>query len=266
MWISRYFIYFVIFSFLGWIYETTFCTIKNGKWDNRGFLYGPIVPIYGVGGAALWGVGELMTKNLGGYTWWQIFLIGFFGSIVLEYFTSWALEKLFHAYWWDYSHLPFNIKGRVCLPCSLGFGVAALLIIYVIGPVVTRMVDLIPPIGMELVALLFMAAVAADVTVTISALSNFARSIRAFENAVNSHMDTFVASIQEKTQAAGNLIAEEKERFSGENLERAISAMGGMTHLALLRIQGFKNVKIERKTLENALNAIRKRVPKKNKK
>ena len=68
------------------------------------------------------------------FTWWQIFLVAFLGSIVLEYGTSWALEKLFHAYWWDYSSMPLNINGRVCFPYSVGFGVAGLIVVYFIAP------------------------------------------------------------------------------------------------------------------------------------
>ena len=61
---------------------------------------------------------------------YRIFLICFFGSIVLDYTTSWALEKLFHAYWWDYSDVICNINGRVCLPASIGFGLAGILVFY----------------------------------------------------------------------------------------------------------------------------------------
>ena len=196
MWISRYFVYFVVFSFLGWIYESSFCTIKGGKWENRGFLYGPIVPIYGVGAATLVGVVEIINTYIGEYTWWQIFLIGYFGSIVLEYSTSWLLEKLFHAYWWDYSDIPFNINGRVCLPCSIGFGIAALIVIYWIGPLATDLIDMLPPTVMELVSLIFMAFVAADTTLTVCALTDFERNVISMENALNAHMESFVLSVQ----------------------------------------------------------------------
>ena len=104
MWISKYFVYFVIFSVMGWIYESAFCTIKTGKWQNRGFLYGPLCPIYGVGAASItFIVDEAEAHGLSEPAGWQIFLVAFFGSIVLEYVTSYVLEKLFHAYWWDYS-------------------------------------------------------------------------------------------------------------------------------------------------------------------
>ena len=89
MWFSKYFVYFVIYSVMGWIYESIFCTIKNGKWQNRGFLYGPVCPIYGVGATAMMFImDQAETHGLSDIAWWQIFLIAFLGSVVLEYATS----------------------------------------------------------------------------------------------------------------------------------------------------------------------------------
>ena len=104
-------------------YESIYyCTIRAKKWENRGFLYGPLCPIYGAGGVAITAIADFISVHTDAtFTWWQIFLVAFFGSIVLEYGTSWALEKLFHAYWWDYSSMPLNINGRVCFPYSVGF-------------------------------------------------------------------------------------------------------------------------------------------------
>ena len=133
---------------------------------------------------------------------------------------------------------------------------------YWIAPFITNIVDRISPNAMEVVALLFMALIAADTTLTISALTNFERNVIAMEEALNAHMEAFVVSVQEKTQAAGNLISEEKERFSRENLDRTISSMGGFNHSAVRRIRGFKNSRIERGTLDKAFDAIKKYVPK----
>ena len=189
MWLSKYFVDFVIFSCMGWIYESTFCTIKGRKWENRGFLYGPVCPIYGAGAIACEILIDLFKKPgvEYSYTWWQIFIIAFFGSIVLEYTTSWVLEKLFHAYWWDYSDMPLNIKGRVCFPCSVGFGFAGILVVYVILPFTSKMTGWMSPIVTELFGLIFMAVIAADTTLTVSALTQFAKSVEAAEAAWNAH-------------------------------------------------------------------------------
>ncbi len=246
MWISKYFVYFVLFSCMGWIYESTYCTIKTGKWQNRGFLYGPICPIYGVGAASITIViDQLNERGIPEPVWWQIFLLAFFGSIVLEYTTSYVLEKLFHAYWWDYSDVPLNIHGRVCFPASCGFGLAGLLVVYGVAPVTKRMTGWISPPWMEVLSLLFMAVVAADATLTVSALTHFEHNIVALETALNQHMEQFVIDLQEKKQAAGEALAEERARFSIENMERSIREMDWTHRVALRRVQGFRTPKID---------------------
>ena len=151
MWLSRYFVYFIIFSCMGWIYESIYCTIRAKKWENRGFLYGPLCPIYGAGGVAITAIADFISAHTDAtFTWWQIFLVAFLGSIVLEYGTSWALEKLFHAYWWDYSSMPLNINGRVCFPYSVGFGVAGLIVVYFIAPFTKLITGWMSPIWMRL--------------------------------------------------------------------------------------------------------------------
>lgn len=102
--------------FMGWVYESLAMTIWTGKWENRGFLFGPLIPIYGFGDITLTIVLSIYhLSNL------QVFILSVLGSVILEISTSILLEKLFHAYWWDYSGVPLNFQGRICLPASLGF-------------------------------------------------------------------------------------------------------------------------------------------------
>lgn len=139
---------------MGWIYESIFCTVKSGSWQNRGFLYGPVCPIYGVGAATImalvdWYAGQ--NQGQVNYTWWQVFLVAFFGSIVLEYDHILGTGEVVPCItWWDYSDVPLNINGRVCFPASVGFGVAGLLVIYVIAPATKDATQWITPILMEL--------------------------------------------------------------------------------------------------------------------
>ena len=189
MWVSRFFVWFVVYSCMGWLYETLYCTVKSGKWANRGFLYGPMCPIYGVGALGISAVYEHLRWEGGGDTaWWQIFVIAVLGSVVLEYSTSWLLEKMFHAYWGDYSDSPLNINGRVCLPASLAFGVAGLVVVYLVYPVVHRMTAGLTGPAMELVSLILMAYMAADATLTVSALTGLEENVAAVEESVNRQM------------------------------------------------------------------------------
>ena len=70
MWLSKYFVYFVIYSFMGWVYESIFCTIKGRKWENRGFLYGPVCPIYGVGAVSITAISDALERRQMAFAWW----------------------------------------------------------------------------------------------------------------------------------------------------------------------------------------------------
>lgn len=279
--LCRYFVYFVIYGFFGWIYETIFCTIQSAKWDNRGFLFGPVLPIYGVGGAILTILSDLLSGGIVeyNYTWWQVFLVSFFGSIVLEYVTSWGLEKLFHAYWWDYSNMPLNIKGRVCLPFSICFGAAGLLIVYIIAPFVKDITSWISPLGFELLALIFVSIMSMDIAFTVSALTDFENSIVEMEKALNSQMDSIVEAAIDKGQNAVKIIKENipfKKRLATEtdeeeieislyeNIKNVLTAMSETSKVAISRVQGYKNsTKFNLKYMENALAEIKKHILKK---
>lgn len=244
MWLSRFFVLFVIYSCMGWIYETIYCTIKWKKWENRGFLYGPICPIYGTGGAVITILMEVLGKHNISYSWWQVFLVCSIGSFFLEYGTHWGLEKLFHACWWDYSYMPLNIKGRVCLPYTLCFGAAGILVTYVVAPFVTRVTSYISPIGYEFMGLVFMGIIGMDIAMTASTLSDFDRYIQDADAAVDMHMEQFVATVGTK---AGEMseqmqakIAEEREKYSLERMKNRFDAMSAFSMMALKRVHAFK--------------------------
>ncbi len=135
--ISLFFILFLIYSFFGWIVECIYCSFEQKKFCiDRGFLIGPYCPIYG--SCAL-----IMMLFLDKYLNDPIALFLFIMVIasLIEYFTSLLMEKLFNVRWWDYSHLPFNIEGRVCLIIILGFGFLGLIFMYVVNPIVFGIVS-----------------------------------------------------------------------------------------------------------------------------
>lgn len=262
MFVSRYFVWFVLFSIAGWIYETVVISIKHRTWENRGFLFGPMCPIYGIGAAAISGVAEVLESfGLGDYTWWQIFLVAFFGSMVLEYTTSWGLEKLFHAYWWDYSNVPLNVKGRICLPASLGFGIAGTLIVFYVYPFMCRWTAHVPVVLMELFSLLMMAVISVDLTLTVVSLRRLDRTVIAYNDMVNRHMDAWVTSMGGRIQSAELKLAEERERFSKEYLENLNKSSNEAFRSAIRRVAGFRPHYDEkrREQFERLLLAVKKR-------
>ena len=134
-----YFMLFFGFSVLGWIGECISCTINTHKFTyNRGFLLGPYCPIYGVGAVG----GYLF---LSGYADEPIalFTLAMVGATIIEYLTSYLMEKIFKARWWDYTKEPFNIEGRVCLKNSVLFGIMGLLFVYFVKPFYENAVTLV---------------------------------------------------------------------------------------------------------------------------
>lgn len=161
-------LYFFVYGFLGWCTEVIFAAFKQHRFVNRGFLNGPICPIYGVGVTLVVACLEAFQSNL-----LLLYLSSVILVTVLEGVTGWAMDKLFHNKWWDYSKLPLNIGGYVCLLFSLIWGVACVVIVYFIHPLIHQMLSWIPHvIGLVLIAILA-AALIADVIVTSSAILKF---------------------------------------------------------------------------------------------
>lgn len=246
MWVSRYVCLFMIYSFMGWVYETLFCTIKEGRWMNRGFLYGPGCPIYGVGAVTISVLMHFIAGWLGEPPVWEVFLIAFLGSAVLEYTTSWLLEKLFHAAWWDYSDWPFNIHGRICLFASLGFGVGGLLTVYVIAPFTENAVSYLPPIGLEFLALLLLFTFAVDLTLTVTILLHFDILVTQIEDNFNQRMESFVdATVQQSSRIKKTILK------TGHSVNERIDALSRFTKGTLGRIKSFRDRDEERNTVKN---------------
>ena len=264
--ICRYVIYFSIFSVIGYLYESLAMTIWGGKWENRGFLFGPAIPIYGAG--ALFGT-LLFHYIYTDYTPMSVFFISMFASAVREYVVHYLLEQIFHAYWWDYSTAPFNINGRICLPATIGFGIAGLIIIYVLNPIVIPLIEKIGDVWVQLLALLLVSLFAADTTLTVCVISNFIRRVERFDSAVNEHMDSFFGNFLDESKAvnskfysAVDKIEEKRKRIIDIRIERAIDAMSDVYRRIILRIRGFRG-NIHAPRLNEILGRIRRRISRK---
>lgn len=133
------FIKFILYSFIGYVAECIFVSLENKKVTNRGFLCGPICPIYGVGGILM---AFFLEKYKGDFI--ALFVLGALLATIIEYFTGWALEKLFHNKWWDYSKNKFNINGRVCLLNTILFGIGSVFVITFGEPLLNKILSFLP--------------------------------------------------------------------------------------------------------------------------
>ena len=128
-----YFFYFIIYSFLGYICEVVYVAIITKHIGDRGYLFGPLVPIYGFGALLI-----LVSLNWAYNYWYLVLPLGFLITTALEYIVSFVMELLFKKRWWDYSDKFLNINGRVCLRNSLMFTALVALVIYVLQPYVVN--------------------------------------------------------------------------------------------------------------------------------
>lgn len=143
--INKYILYFFIYSFVGWILETIYAFIVLGHFDNRGFLIGPICPIYGFGMLILTiGLSKYKKNN---------FKLFFAAAIILTYFeylAGFALDAIFNLKWWDYSNDFLNINGRICLSFALVWGIIAIIVVNFIHPftekILNKFLYKIPPL------------------------------------------------------------------------------------------------------------------------
>ena len=199
MQLNRYLTAYFVFSVLGWIWESIYCTIKERKWQNRGFLYGPLCPIYGFGSIIALLVYDLISLGIvHQLSWWMTLIVGFFLSMILEYPTSYILEKLFHARWWDYSDLPLNINERTCEITSLGFGIGAIIIMNYLIPSYEQALVIIPASIIAISCVIFVAIHSSDITLTVSHLTNFQKNIDEMEEIFQSKMTETVDKIFER--------------------------------------------------------------------
>ncbi len=160
-----YFLLFIVYSILGWIVETSATSIYHKKLVDRVFLIGPCLPIYGTGAIAI----IILLKK-----YHNDFLVLFIMSIVLcsiiEYLTSYLMEKIFKARWWDYTNIPFNINGRICLPFSIAFGFMGSLII-VINTHIYSLINNIPPQLLTIIFIIILIIFITDIIVSFNIIN-----------------------------------------------------------------------------------------------
>jgi uncharacterized membrane protein len=134
--LSTLFGWFMIYSYIGWLYETAYCSIQAGRYVNRGFLYGPFCPIYGTSILLMILLFSGRCRNI-----LSLFLYCAFIASLLEYLSSYTMELIFNRRWWDYSSRMLNINGRICVGAAVLFGICGVLIIKYLHPRIVRYLE-----------------------------------------------------------------------------------------------------------------------------
>ena len=135
------FLLFMIYSIIGWIVEIVHSYFYTKKIANRGFLIGPYCPIYGLGTVFMTAISATTSNDLFG-----IFAKSMIVCALLEYTTSYIMEKMFKKRWWDYSNRKYNLNGRICLENLVLFGISGCILVKFTNPFFTGIIDNLPEI------------------------------------------------------------------------------------------------------------------------
>jgi len=171
-----YFLLFFIYSSIGWLLESTYTSIKSKKVINRGFLIGPYCPIYGTGGLCLTLYLTQYKDNI-----LTVFFLSILICSIIEYLTSYLMEKIFNARWWDYSDRKFNLNGRVCGENAIAFGIISVLVIYFINPLIKKIIFKITPNITLIISVILFIIFITDTIISCNIVSKLKSTINSFD-------------------------------------------------------------------------------------
>lgn len=198
----QWFLFFYIYCFLGWCWETSYVSIKMRAFQNRGFMNGPFLPIYGSGAMVIL-IATLPVEKFP----ILVFLFGMIAATLLELFTGMAMESIFHMRYWDYSYRKIQYKGHICLVSSIAWGVFSCLMIYGFHRPIENMVLSIPDVAGQITTM----------TLTIICVSDFSTSFKTAIDLKNMLMAAENAKAQiEKLERRAEII----EVFLSDSIEK----------------------------------------------
>lgn len=246
-------IIFALISFGGWVYETIYCSVVEGEFTKRGFLFGPTCPIYGIGALAEWLVlGQISNPII-------VFIIGAVLATVIEYSTGLFLERRFKKKWWDYSMFKFNLHGRICPQASAVFGAFSVTSVFVLVP---TMLDVLMIFSKHTVS------VVAFIVVTLYFLDTIASLLW---NGPTTHHKVEAAAqdasmkVEEAAQNASQKVstaAQNASQKANAAAQKANEAAQNATLIATQKAQQVsQKVQVTKQKLDDTTQKVRNRLP-----
>lgn len=247
---------FFIYSVLGWICEVVYCLVPKKHFVNRGFLFGPYLPIYGFGATFVIVLLEPFYDS-----WPMVMILSAVITSVLEYITSFLLEKIFKVKLWDYSTYPLNLNGRICALNSTLFALLSLFIIYVINTPVYSFLSSLNPTLVQILSLLVTAVMSADAAVAVNKMSQFQHAMKEIAKA-RSEAEEKLKMI--KSSLSGENLAAALDHLRKETEERKIAYYRGVRHffksnpsLTVKKAEFIKQFELARETYEAMAKQVR---------
>lgn len=253
--ISMIVLLFFIYSFLGWVMEVCVVFVDERKLINRGFLIGPVCPIYGVGVLLIMFLLHKYTDDP-----LVLFIMSVILCSILEYFTGYIMEKLFKARWWDYSDKKFNINGRICLDNLVAFGILGLVVMYILNPYIISVLSKFNIVVLNILAIVLSILFVVDLIISlkiISGFKNIAKSIR------KDNTEEITKNVREMLMNRGGLYKRLVSAFNFEASEKLLRditnkvKMSANRAIAALEKEKDKKIVNIMKEYNNKINKIK---------
>lgn len=258
---AQWFLFFYIYCFLGWIWESAYVSVRAREWVNRGFIHGPFLPIYGSGAIVILLSTLGVRDNI-----WLIYLFGMISSTILEYFTGDAMEKLFHVRYWDYTRHKFNLKGHICLMVSLAWRAFSILLVKVLHPPIEDLVMSIPMTAVDITAFALTIYVAVDMTVslneamdlkaTLIKLAESNEEIRKLQNRIDAVAAMAEEDLRKFKEEQAAKKKTRKERFAENVQEARARSLARLENLSQQIFDYFTNTEANSVDLTDYLNRV----------
>ena len=246
-------IIFALISFGGWVYETIYCSVVEGEFTKRGFLFGPTCPIYGIGALAVWLVlGQISNPFI-------VFIIGGFLATVIEYSTGLFLERRFKKKWWDYSMFKFNLHGRICPQASAVFGAFSVTSVFVLVP---AMLDILMLLSRHTISVLAFIVVTLYFLDTVASLlwngPTTHHKVEAAAQDASMKVEEAAQNASQKVSAA----AQNASQKANAAAQKANAAAQNATLIATQKAQQIsQKVQVTKQKLDDTTQKVRDRLP-----
>ena len=257
-------IIFALISFGGWVYETIYCSVVEGEFTKRGFLFGPTCPIYGIGALAVWLVlGQISNPFI-------VFIIGGFLATVIEYSTGLFLERRFKKKWWDYSMFKFNLHGRICPQASAVFGAFSVTSVFVLVPTMLNILMLFSKHTVSVVAFIVVTLYFLDTVASLlwngptthhkveAAAQDASLRIEEVAHNASQQVDAMAQSASQKVSAA----AQNASQKANAAAQKANAAAQNATLIATQKAQQVsQKVQVTKQKLDDTTQKVKDRLP-----
>lgn len=204
--LTQWILFFFIYSFVGWCWESCYVSVRKHRWINRGFLHGPMLPIYGSGALVILISTIGVRENP-----WLIFLFGMLAATVLEYITGAVMERMFHVRYWDYSRQKLNLNGYICVSSSLCWGVFSVLLVRIVHIPVERAVLDIPMFITDSAAFVLTVTASVDLTQSFNEAMDLKQVLAQLEESRER-----IRKLQERIKTVSEEVLEDYRQHSDE--------------------------------------------------